>query len=155
MYSKLICDSLKQQFNSQTFVYNKGKVKKAIIVEDFELIADIWKTILEDIGFTEIEIIRHADEVESKVLEILPDIILMDINLPGAKNGIELTESLINQNDTLKVMILTIHTDPSYVQNAIKVGAKGFMTKNSSITEIKKGISEILSGKIYLCEEVR
>ena len=148
-------DSLKQQFNSQTFVYNKGKVKKAIIVEDFELIADIWKTILEDIGFTEIEIIRHADEVESKVLEILPDIILMDINLPGAKNGIELTESLINQNDTLKVMILTIHTDPSYVQNAIKVGAKGFMTKNSSITEIKKGISEILSGKIYLCEEVR
>ncbi len=148
-------DSLKQQFNSQTFVYNKGKVKKAIIVEDFELIADIWKTILEDIGFTEIEIIRHADEVELKVLEILPDIILMDINLPGSKNGIELTESLINENDTLKVMILTIHTDPSYVQNAIKVGAKGFMTKNSSITEIKKGISEILNGKIYLCEEVR
>jgi two-component system invasion response regulator UvrY len=153
--SKLICDSLKQQFNSQTFVYKIEKVKKAIIVEDFELIADIWKTILEDIGFTEIEIIRHADEVESKVLEIIPDIILMDINLPGAKNGIELTESLIKQNDSLKVMILTIHTDPSYVQNAIKVGAKGFMTKNSSISEIKKGISEILSGKIYLCEEVR
>ena len=110
MYSNLIkmLDSLKQQFNSQTFVYNKGKVKKAIIVEDFELIADIWKTILEDIGFTEIEIIRHADEVELKVLEILPDIILMDINLPGSKNGIELTESLINENDTLKVMILTI-----------------------------------------------
>ncbi len=155
MNSKLICDSLKQQFNSQTFVYKIEKVKKAIIVEDFELIADIWKTILEDIGFTEIEIIRHADEVESKVLEIIPDIILMDINLPGAKNGIELTESLIKQNDSLKVMILTIHTDPSYVQNAIKVGAKGFMTKNSSISEIKKGISEILSGKIYLCEEVR
>jgi DNA-binding NarL/FixJ family response regulator len=130
-------------------------VKKAIIVEDFELIADIWKNILEEIGFNEIEIIRHADEVESKVLEIIPDIILMDINLPGAKNGIELTESLIKQNDSLKVMILTIHTDPSYVQNAIKVGAKGFMTKNSSISEIKKGISEILSGKIYLCEEVR
>ena len=130
-------------------------MKKAVIVEDFELIADIWKTILEEIGFTEIEIIRHADEVESKVLEILPDIILMDINLPGSKNGIELTESLIKQNDSLKVMILTIHTDPSYVQNALKFGAKGFMTKNSSISEIKKGISEILSGKIYLCEEVK
>ena len=130
-------------------------MKKAIIVEDFELIADIWKTILEDVGFTEIEIIRHADEVESKVLKMLPDIILMDINLPGSKNGIELTESLIKQNDSLKVMILTIHTDPSFVQNALKVGAKGFMTKNSSITEIKKGISEIVSGNTYLCEEVR
>jgi two-component system invasion response regulator UvrY len=88
-------------------------------------------------------------------LKMLPDIILMDINLPGSKNGIELTESLIKQNDTLKVMILTIHTDPSYVQNAIRVGAKGFVTKNSSIAEIKKGISEIHSGNIYLCEEVR
>ena len=130
-------------------------MKKAIIVEDFELIADIWKTILEDVGFTEIEIIRHADEVESKVLKMIPDIILMDINLPGSKNGIELTESLIKQNDSLKVMILTIHTDPSFVQNALKVGAKGFMTKNSSIAEIKKGISEIVSGNTYLCEEVR
>ena len=130
-------------------------MKKAIIVEDFELIAGIWKTILEDVGYTEIEIIRHADEVESKVLKMLPDIILMDINLPGSKNGIELTESLIKQNNTLKVMILTIHTDPSYVQNAIRVGAKGFVTKNSSIPEIKKGISEIHSGNIYLCEEVR
>ncbi len=65
-------------------------MKKAVIVEDFELIADIWKIILEEIGFTEIEIIRHADKVESKVLEILPDIILMDINFPGSKNGSEI-----------------------------------------------------------------
>ena len=122
-------------------------MKKAIIVEDFELIADIWKTILEDIGFTEIEIIRHADEVESKVLEILPDIILMDINLPGSKNGIELTESLIKQNDSLKVMILTIHTDPSYVQNAIKFGAKGFMTKNSSISDLNFEILLVLKNQ--------
>jgi len=136
-------------------LFKNLKVKKAIIVEDFELIAGIWKTILEDVGYTEIEIIRHADEVESKVLKMLPDIILMDINLPGSKNGIELTESLIKQNDTLKVMILTIHTDPSFVQNAIRVGAKGFVTKNSSIAEIKKGISEIQSGNIYLCEEVQ
>ncbi len=65
-------------------------MKKAVIFEDFELIADIWKIILEEIGFTEIEIIRHADKVESKVLEILPDIILMDINFPGSKNGSEI-----------------------------------------------------------------
>lgn len=130
-------------------------MKRAVIIEDFELIAGIWKTILEDLGYSEIEIIRHADEVESKVLEFLPEIILMDINLPGSKNGIELTEALLKKNKDLKIMVLTIHTDPSFVQNAINAGAKGYVTKNSSITEIKKGISEIVNGQTYLCEEVR
>lgn len=129
-------------------------MKKAIIVEDFKLIADIWKTVLVEEGFEEIEIIRHADEVEEKVLSIRPDIVLMDINLPGSKNGLELTEALIKIDSTFKIMILTIHTEPSYIQKALKIGAMGYVTKNSSIVELKKAINSILDGKKYLCNEV-
>lgn len=129
-------------------------MKKAIIVEDFKLIADIWKTVLVEEGFNEIEIIRHSDEVEEKVLSIRPDIVLMDINLPGSKNGLELTEALIKVDSTFKIMILTIHTEPSYIQKALKIGAMGYVTKNSSITELKKAINSILDGKKYLCNEV-
>lgn len=129
-------------------------MKKAVIVEDFKLIADIWKTVLAEEGFDEIEIIHHADEVEEKVLLFRPDIVLMDINLPGSKNGLELTEALIKADSTFKIMILTIHTEPSYIQKALKNGAKGYVTKNSSIVELKKAINSILDGKTYLCNEV-
>lgn len=129
-------------------------MKKAIIVEDFKLIADIWKTVLVEEGFDEIEIVRHADEVEEKVLQIRPDIVLMDINLPGSKNGLELTEALIKVDSSFKIMILTIHTEPSYIQKALKIGAMGYVTKNSSIAELKKAINYILDGKTYLCNEI-
>lgn len=129
-------------------------MKKAIIVEDFKLIADIWQTVLQDEGFDEIEIIRHADEVVDKVMHIKPDIILMDINLPGSKNGLELTEELLKKDNSIKVMILTIHTEPSYIQKALKIGALGYVTKNSSIIELKKAINTILNGNVYLCTEI-
>lgn len=129
-------------------------MKKAIIVEDFKLIADIWHTVLVEEGFDKIEIIRHADEVVDKVILSKPDIILMDINLPGSKNGLELTEELLKKNNALKVMILTIHTEPSYIQKALKIGALGYVTKNSSIVELKKAINTILKGNVYLCTEI-
>lgn len=129
-------------------------MKKAVIVEDFKLIADIWKTVLLEMGFEEIEIIRHADEVEEKVLQINPDIILMDINLPGSKNGLELSEALLLKNKAFKIIILTIHTEPSYIQKALRLGALGYVTKNSSIAELKMAINSVLNNKVYLCNEI-
>lgn len=130
-------------------------MKKAVVVEDFKLIADIWKTVLTEMGFENIEIVGNSDAVIGKVEEIQPDIILMDINLPGSKNGLELTEILLNKNRDQKVIILTIHTEPTYIQKAINVGAMGYVTKNSSITELKTAIETVLNGKVYLCEEIK
>lgn len=130
-------------------------MKKAVVVEDFKLIADIWKTVLTEMGFETIEIVGHSDSVVVKVEEVNPDIILMDINLPGSKNGLELTEILLNKNRDQKVIILTIHTEPTYIQKAINAGAMGYVTKNSSISELKTAIDTVLSGKVYLCEEIK
>ncbi len=130
-------------------------MKKAIIVEDFKLISDIWNTILVEEGFNEIEVMSDSVAVENKMKSYFPDLILMDVNLPSAKNGIQLTESLMKINPDLKIIILTIHTEPSYIQRAFEAGAKGYVTKNSSIVELKQAINLVLSGETYLCNEVR
>lgn len=130
-------------------------MKKAVVVEDFKLIADIWKTVLAEMGFEKIEIVGHSDMVMAKVDEVDPEIILMDINLPGSKNGLELTELLINKKRDQKIIILTIHTEPTYIQKAINAGAMGYVTKNSSIGELKTAIQSVLDGKVYLCEEIK
>jgi DNA-binding NarL/FixJ family response regulator len=132
-----------------------GNMKKAIIVEDFKLISDIWNTILVEEGFNEIEVMSDSVAVENKMKSYFPDLILMDVNLPSAKNGIQLTESLMKINPDLKIIILTIHTEPSYIQRAFEAGAKGYVTKNSSIVELKQAINLVLSGETYLCNEVR
>jgi two-component system NarL family response regulator len=127
---------------------------KAVVVEDFKLIATIWETLLKDLGFEEVHVFHHADGVKEGILDIKPDIVFMDVNLPGSKSGLDITEEVIKVNPDIKIMMLTIHTDPSYIQRAFAIGAKGFVTKNSPISEIKDAVQAIIEGKTYMCKEI-
>ena len=128
--------------------------KKAIIVEDFKLIADIWKRTLEKEGFEVIKVFEHAENIEDEIIYDQPDIILMDINLRGAKTGLDLTLSLLDRDPSLKILMLTIHNETSYVQKAINAGARGYVTKNASIVELKNAINAISGGGNYFCNDV-
>ena len=127
---------------------------KAVVVEDFKLIATIWEKLLKDLGFDEVHVFHQAEGVKDGILEIKPNIVFMDVNLPGAKSGLDITEEVIKVNPSINIMMLTIHTDPSYIQRAFAIGAKGFVTKNSPISEIKEAVQTIIEGKTYLCKEI-
>jgi DNA-binding NarL/FixJ family response regulator len=127
----------------------------AIIVEDFKLIAQAWKKILEKTElFSEIHLLNDAESIEQVIEKLNPDLILMDVNLPHSKNGIEITRNLIKKNPDLKIIILTMHNEPVYVKKAKEAGAKGFVTKNSPLIEINKAIEEVIKGNEYICEEI-
>ena len=130
-------------------------MKKAVIVEDFKLIADIWHSTLIEEGFDIVEVVRNSDDVETIIGKINHSIVLMDINLLWKYNGLELTDLLLKKNPSLSILILTIHTEPTYIHRSLESGAKGYVTKNSSLSELKIAINEILKGNTYLCEEIR
>jgi response regulator of citrate/malate metabolism len=68
----------------------------AIIVEDFKLIAQAWGRILEKSKlFSEIHLLYDAESIEQKIEKLNPKLILMDVNLPNSKNGLEITQNLI------------------------------------------------------------
>jgi len=127
---------------------------KAVVVEDFKLIADVWVSLLKDSGFESIDVFKHSNEVIMGVERIQPDLIFMDINLPGDKSGLDLTEEILARFPLIKIVVLTIHTEPTYVQRALQAGAYGYITKNSSVSEIRQGIQEVLAGNIYICKEI-
>ena len=129
-------------------------MKRALVLEDFKLIAEIWKSILYEMGFESVDVIYNSNDVEDYLINFDPEIILMDINLPGNLNGIELSECIIKKDKNRKILILTIHTEPCYIIRAMEIGASGFMAKNLSILELKKAIAEILAGNTYFCKEV-
>lgn len=133
--------------------YNMYTMRNALIVEDFKIIANMWETLLLEEGFTHIFISYNSDDIEQFIHQNQTEIILMDINIPSSKNGISLTESLLSIQKDLKIIMLTIHNDPSIIKKSFEAGAKAFITKNSGIKEIKKAIKLVQSGKRYLCEE--
>lgn len=123
--------------------------KKAIIIEDFELIAQIWKSLLEKQGITVLKTFDNADGIENEVIELSPDIVLMDINLKGKVEGIELTSKLTSINPDIRVLVVTMHDSESYMQKAKNAGARGYISKNSSIPELNLAIETVLSDKLY------
>jgi DNA-binding NarL/FixJ family response regulator len=84
-------------------------VKKALIVEDFRPIAEIWKKALLLEKYTEIEITDTTDQLEALIASLQPDIVFMDINLKGKRDGIETVAELIPQFPSLKVLFLSMH----------------------------------------------
>jgi two-component system invasion response regulator UvrY len=83
-----------------------------------------------------------------------PDIILLDINMP-IFNGFEMIGKLRNNSPLSKIIALSAHTEIAYVKKMMRLGARGYLTKNTTMTEMVAAIIQISEGKIFLCREVK
>lgn len=127
-------------------------MRKAVIVEDFLLIAEAWRSVLKSKGFEDIQICESSTELFTYLEGHAPEVIFMDVNIKGDMNGIDLTNEIVHKG--LKVIILTTHSRREYVDAAFKAGAQAFITKNSTIEEISLAVDKVLSGERYLCKEL-
>ena len=70
-------------------------------------------------------------------------------------SGLEATKKILRQNPSMKIIGVSIEDQPSYALSMLKVGAKGYVTKNSSREEMTFAIMKIFNGGEYICEEVQ
>lgn len=82
-----------------------------------------------------------------------PDLVITDISMPVI-NGIEVTRRLRDLLPETRVLILSIHTEPSWVRAAFDAGANGYLTKGSAPEEIEAAVHEVLKGRFYLSPAV-
>ena len=92
-------------------------------------------------------------EVAAAVARLRPDVILLDIQMPG-KSGIEVTEEIKAADPSAKILILTSFTDDEQVFAAIKAGAMGYMLKDSSPRELLQAIRHMGEGKSSLHPDI-
>jgi DNA-binding NarL/FixJ family response regulator len=78
-----------------------------------------------------------------------PDLVIADISMPGI-DGIEATRRLRGLVPTARVLILSIHNEPSWVRAAFDAGASGYLTKSSAPEEIETAVRAVLDGRFYL-----
>ncbi|RUL54175.1 MULTISPECIES: response regulator transcription factor [Lysinibacillus] len=127
---------------------------KIIIIDDHQLFREGVKRIL-DFEDT-FDVVAEGDDgsdVISLYQNHLPDVVLMDINMPG-KNGVEATHDLMGEYPDAKVIMLSIHDDETYVTHALKSGALGYMLKEMDADEIVEAIKVVANGGSYLHPKV-
>lgn len=127
---------------------------KIVIIDDHQLFREGVKRIL-DFEDTFDVIAEGDDGVDAVNLyrTSAPDVVLMDINMPG-KNGVEATSELLEEFPDAKVIMLSIHDDESYVTHALKSGALGYMLKEMDADEIVEAIKVVANGGSYLHPKV-
>ena len=123
---------------------------KVMIADDHSLIREGIKQLLEFDGSIEV-VSEAANGIEclDKLEDFLPDILLLDINMPE-KNGLEVLDEIKKKEYDLKVLILTVHNELEYLLKAVDIGVDGYILKDSESAELKRAIQSVLSGESYI-----
>jgi DNA-binding NarL/FixJ family response regulator len=82
-----------------------------------------------------------------------PDLVIADISMPGM-DGIEVTRRLLKVAPEVRVLILSMHTEPSWVRSAFEAGAHAYLPKSAAPEEIELAVREVLKGRFYVSPEV-
>jgi two-component system, NarL family, nitrate/nitrite response regulator NarL len=88
-----------------------------------------------------------------KAKELLPDVVLMDIDMPHL-NGLSATEILRRENPNIKVLVLSMHRHPEYVMRILQSGARGYVLKEASPEELLGAIQTIQSGETFFSPDI-
>jgi len=125
-----------------------------LLVDDHKIFRDGLKSILE--RREDFQVVGEADggaEAVQFVKKNRPDLVLMDISLPGL-NGIEATAEITRHCPETKVVILSMYNDDSTVIGAIRAGARAFVLKSASSEDLMDALRTVARGGFYLCAEV-
>lgn len=125
-----------------------------VIADDHRLVREAWALLLKrDERISISGIVDNGRDVVDLCKRNSPDIVLMDINMEPI-NGVDATKEIRAFNDSVKIIGISVHSDLSYVNTLIQAGANGYVTKNSSGTEMLQAIFEVMEGKQYICNEI-
>lgn len=127
---------------------------KIAIVDDHAILREGLKTILQsDAKYDVIGEATNGEEAIQIAMDKRPDIIIMDIAMPG-KNGIEATKEIKKTLPDMKVLILTMHDNYNYILDALSAGINGYILKISDMGEVLKAVEQIISGEDYFAKDV-
>ncbi len=126
-----------------------------VVVDDHMMIREMWTRLFE--GNLMMQVVGESgtfDEAIAVVTEKQPDVVLLDINLPNA-SGLDAVPLINKFSPATNIIGVSMHNQPALAKKMIKLGAKGYVTKNSPHQEIFSAIHEVMKGGTYICSEIK
>ncbi|MBN1927778.1 MAG: response regulator transcription factor [Prolixibacteraceae bacterium] len=124
------------------------------IVDDHKVLAEGLVKLINESELAQVTGVSYnAAQCKQALAHELPDVLLLDINLPDA-NGIELCAELKILHPTLRILALTSYGEYSVVRRMMESGAMGYVLKNAMSEEVLAGIETVARGETFLCHEV-
>ncbi len=127
---------------------------KVLLVDDHELVrSGIEALLATEKDIVVVAVCNCGEEALRIVEQEPPDVILMDINMPGI-GGFEACRRILQSRPSIKIIALSVHNDGPIPQQLLKLGVVGFVSKASPVSEMVAAIKSVISGKRYLCQDV-
>ena len=130
------------------------KLIQVILADDHTLVRAGIRALLEKLpGVKVVGEAGDGREVLNLVKAQRPDVVLMDIAMPGL-NGLEAAERMSRDFPDVRVIMLSMHNNEEYVLRSIKAGASGYLLKKAATAELETALHRVVDGEIYLSQEI-
>ena len=122
-----------------------------LLIEDHMIVREGLRRLLEsEVDLAVIGEASNGSEALALVIELSPDVVLMDIEMPRG-NGLEAMRRILKFLPETKIIVLTAHSGEAHVQNAIHAGAAGFLSKQHSVNALRRVIRKVQQGhNVYI-----
>ena len=130
----------------------KPPKKKVFIVDDHPVFRDGLVRIAAQVpGVVVCGEAGDAKTAFDAISQLQPDLVLMDINLPG-KSGLELLQDVHALQPDLPVLVISMHDEQLYAERVLRAGGRGYIMKQEGPDKMKEAITKVLNGQVYASE---
>jgi DNA-binding NarL/FixJ family response regulator len=126
---------------------------RVLLADDHQLLRQAIRRALEDAGMTVVAEAGVGGDAVRLAAELQPDVVVLDVSMP-VLDGIEATRRIHDDLPNLPIVIITMHGDEALRRDAVNAGAAGFLTKDVSMQEVVKTITQAAGGEVALSTEL-
>ncbi len=127
---------------------------RILLIDDHQIMRDGLRLLLRE--QPDLELVGSAFDSDAgwqAVVDLAPDLIVMDLDIPG-EGGIALTARIRATHPDIKIVILTGHAEPQYIEAALQAGAEGYILKANGGADLLQALRSVLAGRNFLSQEV-
>lgn len=126
-----------------------------MIVDDHTLIRETWSFLLaKNENFEVVAECGNGERAIELARDKRPDVVLLDINM-APMSGFDVLKMIRKYSPGSKIIGVSMHSQPAYAKKMLRLGAKGYVTKNSPRNEMMQAITEVSNNQVYVCQEVK
>lgn len=126
---------------------------KILLVDDHVVVREGVRRLLADITPVVLHEASSGEEALASFRALAPDLIILDLNLAGI-GGLELLRRLLSEDDKARVVVFSMHSEPLYAARALRLGARGYVSKSAGADELVTAVTLVGEGGRYVEREI-